>query len=182
MNPWFTFALTACISSGALAAAPDEVSSKTAELDALNFFEGFWHCEDPSDTVGQTSSSVLVVKKELEDSWLTFKWDAGSASSSSFTHGHAYMTWDALLEKYIDFSFSIHGGYGAAMSDGLRDGTLMFTGGINNYQGATVYLRKTYTKTADNSFMLSIEVSSDGETFENPTTKTCVKAQGTPRL
>ncbi|RYF06133.1 MAG: hypothetical protein EOO40_09470 [Deltaproteobacteria bacterium] len=178
MHPSIILAATLLLgqSASAAEAIDNPITSKSPELDALSFFEGFWHCEEQA-SFGDADKSVLVVKKELENSWYTFKWDAGSSTTSSFTHGHAYTSWDPMLNKYVEFSFSINGGYGATMADGFTDNQLIWNGGVNNYNGQSVFLRKVYKKTADNSFTLSISVSEDGNTYGTPTVKSCTKGK-----
>jgi hypothetical protein len=133
------------------------------QLSQLTYFEGAWTCQEhdrPLHEGDKTNISTLQVRRTLGHSWYLFKWDTGTSNTSDFTKGHAYAGWDPGMERFVDISFSTKGGYGATASPGFDGrGALVWTGVLNNYDGAVVKVRKTYTKIDDNTFEMSIDIA-----------------------
>jgi hypothetical protein len=133
------------------------------QLSQLTYFEGAWTCQEqgrPLHEGAKDHVSTLQVRRTLGHSWYLFKWDAGASDTSDFTKGHAYAGWDPGMERFVDFSFSVKGGYGATSSMGFDDKEeLVWQGALNNYEGAVVKVRKTYKKLDDNTFEMLIDIS-----------------------
>ena len=101
----------------------------------------------------------------LAGKWFAFHWHAVQGGSDNDYEGAALAGYDATLNQFVEHDAGSDSSYGSAVAAGWSGDSLVWDGNVNNWEGKTVKIRKTYTKISDSSFSVSIDVSADGQTW-----------------
>lgn len=141
-------------------------------LRALQYFVGEWHAEgmpaacDPHALQSPQRDGIkLIVHPAVGGAWFAFSWLAYHAGQRS--EGVTLMGYDPSQKQYVQHDTSSTGAHGQALAAAWEDDALVLRGTLHNWHGRAYWgLRKTYRKLDPAHFALTVEVSEDGELWE----------------
>jgi hypothetical protein len=121
-----TFIAAAMLASAAREPQPRQSqTSAAAAIQPLSFFAGQWNCDGHFTSNNQPISATISASLDLQDSWLSFRWD--DKAPSQF---HALEMWgfDKSSKQFRNFIYDNFGGVRMFTSGGWDAETWIWLG------------------------------------------------------